>query len=78
MFANSKSINTTRTQEYFKFVFRLKETRLFLFLLVMVAIMAVLRPDTFFTSQNLFNILRQVSLITIVAVSQTYVIISGG
>ena len=44
----------------------------------MVAIMAFLRPDTFFTSQNLFNILRQVSLVTIVAVAQTFIIISGG
>jgi ribose/xylose/arabinose/galactoside ABC-type transport system permease subunit len=40
--------------------------------------MAVLKPDTFFTSTNLFNILRQISLITIVAVAQTLVIISGG
>lgn len=79
MFAKlSKSIKMNRSSEYYKFIVGQKETRLFVLLAGMVAIMAFLRPDTFFTSQNLFNILRQVSLVTIVAVAQTFIIISGG
>lgn len=79
MFANlSKSIKVKRSPEYFRFVAGQKEIRLLILLIAMVAIMAFLRPDTFFTSQNLFNILRQVSLVTIVAVAQTFIIISGG
>jgi ribose transport system permease protein len=79
MFAKiSNSIKVNRSSEYFRFVIGQKELRLFVLLAAMVAIMAVLRPDTFFTSTNLFNILRQISLITIVAVAQTLVIISGG
>ena len=79
MFANSKSsVRLTKTQEYFRLVWGQKESRLFMLLVIMIAIMAILRPDTFFTSQNMFNILRQISLITIVAVAQTFIIISGG
>ena len=79
MFANSKSsVRLNKTQEYFRLVWGQKESRLFMLLVIMIAIMAILRPDTFFTSQNMFNILRQISLITIVAVAQTFIIISGG
>ena len=79
MFANSKSsVRLNKTQEYFRLVWGQKESRLFMLLVIMIAIMAILRPDTFFTSQNMFNILRQISLITIVAVALTFIIISGG
>ena len=40
--------------------------------------MSIAKPDTFFTSGNLFNILKQVSIVSIVAVGQTFVMISGG
>lgn len=61
-----------------KTFFEQRESGLFLLLVAMVVIMSIARPTTFFTSENLFNILRQVSLVTIVAVGQTLVITSGG
>ncbi len=57
---------------------RNREMGLFGLILLLVAVMAILRHDTFFTSENLFNILKQVSLVTIVAVGQTLVMTSGG
>lgn len=73
-----KSMKSNKLTDYFKLVAGQKEMRLFLLLIGMIVVMAVLRPDTFFTSRNLFTVLRQISLVTIVAVSQTLVIISGG
>ncbi|NLJ40478.1 MAG: ABC transporter permease [Clostridiales bacterium] len=55
-----------------------RESGLFILLIVMVILMSLARPGTFFTSENLFNILRQVSLVTIIAVGQTLVITSAG
>jgi ribose/xylose/arabinose/galactoside ABC-type transport system permease subunit len=57
---------------------RNREIGLALLVAIIVAGLAVARPDTFFTVNNLFNILKQVSLVTIVAVGQTFVIVSGG
>lgn len=59
-------------------VFLYRESGLFVLVVLLVAVLAIARPNTFFTSMNLFNILRQVSLITIVAVGQTLVMTSGG
>lgn len=55
-----------------------RESGLFILLVAMVIIMSVARPGIFFTSENLFNILRQVSLVTIIAIGQTLVITSAG
>ncbi len=68
----------TRAKQLIKAFFRQRESGLFILLLAMLLIMSLARPDTFFTSENLFNVLRQVSLVTIVAVGQTLVITSGG
>jgi ribose transport system permease protein len=57
---------------------RNRELGLALLVAVIVAALAFARPETFFTVDNLFNILKQVSLVTIVAVGQTFVIVSGG
>jgi ribose transport system permease protein len=57
---------------------RNREIGLALLVAFIVAGLALARPDTFFTVDNLFNILKQVSLVTIVAVGQTFVIVSGG
>lgn len=69
-------------QKYIKNMLRLffeqRESGLFLLLILLVVLMSIARPATFFTSENMFNILRQVSLVTIVAVGQTLVITSGG
>lgn len=50
---------------------------LVIIILVFIA-MTILAPDTFFTEENLFNILKQISLISIIAIGQTFVLITGG
>jgi ribose transport system permease protein len=60
---------------------RIKDQRvsgLVLLLVVITLALSLARPETFFQSQNLFNILKQVSIVTIVAVGQTFIIVSGG
>lgn len=59
-------------------LFGQRESGLFLLILLLVIALSAARPDTFFSSENLFNILKQVSLVTIVAVAQTLVMVSGG
>lgn len=55
-----------------------RESVLFGLLLIIFIIMSIARPSTFFTAENMFNILKQVSLVTIIAVGQTFIMISGG
>jgi ribose/xylose/arabinose/galactoside ABC-type transport system permease subunit len=47
-------------------------------LMLIVCILAALRPDTFLTFDNFLNVLRRSSVYGIVAIGMTYVIISGG
>lgn len=61
-----------------RLLIRQRESGLFLLILLLVLVLSALRPTTFFSSQNLFNILKQVSLVTMVAVGQTLVMVSGG
>ena len=55
-----------------------RELGLFILILILFTGLSIAKPTTFFTSGNIFNILKQVSLITIVAVGQTMVMTSGG
>ncbi len=57
---------------------RQRESGLFVLIAVLLAILSIARPSTFFSAENLFNILKQVSLVTIIAVGQTFVMTSGG
>jgi ribose transport system permease protein len=54
-----------------------RETGLFLLLVLIVIIMSISTP-IFFTSVNLLNILKQITLIAIVACGQTFALTSGG
>jgi ribose/xylose/arabinose/galactoside ABC-type transport system permease subunit len=47
-------------------------------LMLIVCILAALRPDTFLTVDNFLNVLRRSSVYGIVAIGMTFVIISGG
>ena len=47
-------------------------------LMLIVCILAALRPDTFLTMDNFLNVLRRSSVYGIVAIGMTFVIISGG
>jgi len=49
-----------------------------LVVLILLCIFFTFATPTFFTVKNLFNILRQVSIIGIVAVGMTFVLLSGG
>ena len=54
-----------------------RETGLGLILLLMGAFLTIFSPN-FLTPDNLFNVLKQTTLVAIIAIGQTYVIISGG
>ncbi len=55
-----------------------RESFMLLILIFVFAGMSILRPDTFFTQENMFNILKQISLISIIAIGQTFILITGG
>ena len=58
-------------------VWRKRETSLALILVIMCVALSF-ATTSFFTSDNLFNILKQTTLVCIIAIGQTFVIISGG
>ena len=47
-------------------------------LILILVVMSIIKTDTFFTTQNLFNILKQVSIVSIIAIGQTFIMVSGG
>ncbi|MFH1372061.1 MAG: ABC transporter permease [Planctomycetota bacterium] len=47
-------------------------------LMLIVCILAALRPDTFLTMDNFLNVLRRSSVYGIIAIGMTFVIVSGG
>jgi len=51
---------------------------IYMVLLVLIALFSILKPRAFFSLENLFNILRQVSVVGIAAVGMTFVMLSGG
>jgi ribose transport system permease protein len=51
---------------------------LILLMILIIGVLAFLQPDTFFTSNNLFNIMKQASIVSIIAFGQTFVMVSGG
>ncbi len=56
---------------------RQRESGLTLIVLLMAAVLAIV-ADGFLTTDNIFNVLKQTTLVMIVAIGQTYVITSGG
>jgi len=50
----------------------------FIFLIALVVIFSLLKPESFPTSLNLFNIARQASITGIIAVGMTFVVLTGG
>jgi ribose/xylose/arabinose/galactoside ABC-type transport system permease subunit len=73
-----RSTNEKIIERMFRIAFGRRESGLFFLLVGICLIMMFLRPDTFFSSENMYNILRQVSIIAIIAVGQTFVMVSGG
>ena len=62
----------------FKQIVQRRESAMFIFLVLILVGMSVARPDTFFSTQNFVNILKQISLVAIIAVGQTFIMITGG
>lgn len=76
---NEETVRTKNTVlTLLKKFFVKRESVLFCLLLLIFIAMSFARPDSFFTTENMFNILKQVSLVTILAVGQTFIMISGG
>jgi len=50
----------------------------YIFALAALVIFGAIASDSCFTSANIFNVLRQVSIVGIIALGMTFVIISGG
>ncbi len=74
----AKDPNETISERIRRIAFGRRESGLFLLLAGICIIMIFLKPDTFFTSENMFNIFRQVSVVAIIAVGQTFIMVSGG
>ena len=68
-------MNTGRTKK--SLMFELERYRIIGVLLAMVIIMTILSPN-FLDSRNLLNVVRQISIISIVAFGVTMIIITGG
>ena len=71
-------MNTNQFGGRINFLLQRRESFMLLILFFVFAVMSVLRPDTFFTQENMFNILKQISLISIIAIGQTFILITGG
>src|SRR5688500_4689854 len=55
----------------------LREIGLLAAVVVLFVILSILRPDTFFTTDNVIGIAQRISLLTIIAVGMTFVFIVG-
>jgi len=55
-----------------------RESVIFIILIFIVIAMTIAKPTTFATQENIFNILKQISIVAIVAIGQTFVITTGG
>ena len=75
---DSKAIKIPSLKELLRVMLQQRESGLFILLVIIFVALSIAKPDTFFTSDNLFNILKQVSLVSIIAVGQTFVMVSGG
>lgn len=71
-------ITQAHPQSKWKQILQRRESAMFLFLMLILAAMSFARPDTFFSTQNFINIMKQISLVAIVAIGQTFIMVTGG
>ncbi|WP_339149898.1 MULTISPECIES: ribose ABC transporter permease [unclassified Sutcliffiella] len=69
--------NASENSNWVKTVLLLDKYRVFIIFLVLLLIASFI-SDAFFTVNNLFNVLRQVSIVAIIAVGMTIVILTAG
>src|SRR5215213_1273720 len=55
----------------------LREIGLLAAVVALFVVLSILRPDTFFTTDNVIGIAQRISLLTIIAVGMTFVFIAG-
>src|SRR5215213_10654247 len=55
----------------------MREIGLLAAVVILFVVLSVLRPDTFFTTNNIIGIAQRISLLTIIAVGMTFVFIAG-
>lgn len=63
---------------WLKQILHKRESVIFTILIAIVLAMSVLKADTFATQENLFNVVKQISIVAIIAIGQTYIIMTGG
>ncbi len=73
----SKLSNANENSNWVKTALLLDKYRVFIIFLVLILIASFI-SDAFFTVNNLFNVLRQVSIVAIIAVGMTIVILTAG
>lgn len=61
-----------------RFIKKIYKENSYVFALIALVAVACIVSDDFFSTANIFNILRQVSIVGIIALGMTFVIISGG
>jgi len=70
-------MNERKLTSSLQLLFKTREIGLLL-ILVLIGVGLSLTTKTFFTAENILNVIKQVTLVTIVAAGQTFVITSGG
>lgn len=66
-----------KKEEKSKVLERVGKLKIVFVFLILCIILTILKPS-FLTATNLINVLRQISIITIIAMGSTMIIISGG
>lgn len=67
-----------RANSWIKETLHKRESVIFLILIVICILMSIVKTDTFATQENLFNVVKQISIVAIIAIGETYIIITGG
>jgi ribose/xylose/arabinose/galactoside ABC-type transport system permease subunit len=70
------TIGTTE-KSFGRRIAELREIGLLAAVVILFVVLSVLRPDTFFTTNNIIGIAQRISLLTIIAVGMTFVFIAG-
>ena len=74
---DTRSENSAETRRGLQRVLATKEMGVFLALVILTILMSLLSPY-FFTSQNIFNVLRSIATVGIMSIGMTMIIVTGG
>lgn len=71
------NLKESKKSTYFRSLFDAQESMIFVIFVLFCLVLSIVAPN-FLTARNISNVVRQFSMITIVAVGMTFVIITGG